>query len=105
MKISSRILILIIFFTGIKSYCQQELNRKDLISQLNADKESLFIINGTPFTSADSLKIDAELSKIEIDKITGITFLKNDGKISRERKETIIIQYVAEPPKNTIETK
>src|SRR5690606_31062757 len=42
MKFKLKILILTFLFLGMKSYAQ-DLNREDLISQLKADKESLFV--------------------------------------------------------------
>ena len=104
MKFKLKILILTFLFLGMKSYAQ-DLNREDLISQLKADKESLFVINGIPFSYSDSLKLDKELTKIDKNKISEIAILKNDGKISHQRKDVIIIQSATKLPKKTIKTK
>ena len=96
MKIRFNILILTILFLSIKSFAQ-DLKRKDLISQLKADKETLFVINGIAFSYSDSLNLDVELNKIAI--------LKNDGKISHQINDVIIIQYATELPKKIIKQK
>lgn len=104
MKSLLKILILTILFSGTKAYAQ-DLNRNDLISQLKADKESLFVINGIAFSYSDSLKLDTELSKIDNNKISEITILKNEGKISHQRNDVIIIQYATKLSKKIVRTK
>src|SRR5690554_225922 len=104
MKTLLKILILTTLLIGTKSYTQ-ELTRNNLISQLKADKESLFVINGIPFSYSDSLKLDKELTTIDKNKISEIAILKNDGKISHQRKDVIIIQSATKLPKKTIKSK
>lgn len=92
MKTCSKILILIILFLSSGSYAQ-DLDRNGLISQLKADKEALFVINGIPFSYSDSMKLDVALNGIDKDKISEIAILKNKGKISHQRNDVIIILY------------
>ena len=104
MKFYYTILILTILLWEIKANAQ-DLNRKDLMTQLKADKKALIVINGLAFSPSDSLKIDSLLNKIDNKKISEITILKNDGKISHQRNDVIIIQYATEdPPKKIIKT-
>ena len=104
MKTLIKILILTILFLGTKLYAQ-DLNRKDLISQLKAGKEPLFVINGIAFSYSDSLKLNVELKKIDNNKISEITILKNDGKISHQRNDVIIIQYASKLSKKIVKEK
>ncbi|RZJ77605.1 MAG: hypothetical protein EOO47_16330 [Flavobacterium sp.] len=104
MKTLLKILILTTLFIGTKLYAQ-ELTRKNLISQLKADKEPLFVINGIPFSYSDSLKLDVELKRIDKNKISEITILKNEGKISHQRNDVIIIQYAFKLSKKVIKEK
>lgn len=104
MKTLLKILILTTLFIGTKSYAQ-ELTRKNLISQLKADKEPVFVINGIPFSYSDSLKLDVELKRIDKNKISEITILKNEGKISHQRNDVIIIQYAFKLSKKVIKEK
>jgi len=104
MKIILKLLILTTIFIGTKSFAQ-DLKRNDLISQLKADKEPLFVINGIPFSYSDSLELDIELKKIDKSKISEITILKNEGKISHQRNDVIIIQYAFKLSKKVIKEK
>jgi len=104
MKTLLKILILTTLLIGTKSYTQ-ELTRNNLISQLKADKEALFVINGIPFSYSDSLKIDVELKRIDKNKISEITILKNEGKISHQRNDVIILQYAFKLSKKVIKEK
>lgn len=104
MKSSLIISIFFILFFSIKSY-GQELNRKGLISELKADETSLFVINGSAFSHSDSLKLDEQLNKIDKTKISEITILKNEGKISHQRNDVIIINYATKLPKKVINEK
>ena len=104
MKIILKLLILTTIFIGTKSFAQ-DLKRNDLISQLKADKEPLFVINGIPFSYSDSLKLDIELKRIDKNKISEITILKNDGKISHQRNDVIIIQYATKLSKKFVKEK
>jgi len=99
-----KILALTILFSGFKSYAQ-DLNRKDLITQLKADKESVFIINGAPFSYADSLRLDSALNKMHTNKIVQIEILKNSGETAHLRNDAIIIQYATELPREIIRAK
>jgi len=90
-----KIAILLICFSRIKINAQ-DVNRQNLITQLKADKESLFVINGLAFFISDTLKLDEELSKIETSKISEIEILKNDGKLAHQRNDVIVIQYATE---------
>ena len=104
MKTLIKILILIILFLGTKLYAQ-DLNRENLISQLKAGKEPLFVINGIAFSYSDSLKLNVELKKIDNNKISEITIVKNDGKISHQRNDVIIIQYACKLSKKILKEK
>ena len=104
MKIILKLLILTTIFLGTKSFAQ-DLKRNDVISQLKADKEPLFVINGIPFSLSDSLKLDNELKRIDKNKISGITILKNEGKISHQRNDVIIIQYATKLSKKFVKEK
>ena len=104
MNIRFKILVFIIFFFGIKSYAQ-DLNRKNLISQLKADEKSLFVINGLAFLENDSLKLDKELSQIEKSKIVDISIIRDDGKLLHPRKDVILINYAVLLSKRTIRKK
>ena len=104
MKLLIKILSFIFCIYGLKSNAQK-LERQSLIEQFKADRESLFVINGIPFNFTGSLKIDEELKKIENNKISEITILKNEGKISHQRADVIIIQYATELSQKIIEEK
>lgn len=104
MKILLKIIILTDLFLGTKLYAQ-DLDRKNLISQLNTDKESLFVINGILFSPSDSLKLDTELNKIDKNKISEITILKNERKICHQRQDVIIIQYATKLSKKNSQDK
>lgn len=104
MKSLFKILILIALFISIRSYAQ-DLKRKDLISQLKADKESLFVINGIAFSHSDSLKLDVELKRISNRIISEITVLKNEEKIPHQRNDVIIIEYASKLTKTVITEK
>lgn len=82
-------------FISLKSF-SQDINRKDLITQLKADKESTFVINGMGFSFSDSLKLDSELSKIDTKKIAEIIILKNKGQVPHLRNDVIVIQYATQ---------
>ena len=104
MKTILKLLILTAIFIGTKSFAQ-DLKRKDLISQLKAEKEPLFVINGIPFPYSDSLNLDIELKRIDKNKISVITIIKNDRKISHERNDVIIIQYATKLSKKFVKEK
>lgn len=104
MKTVLKLLILTAISIGTKSFAQ-DLKRENLISQLKADKEPLFVINGIPFSYSDSLKLDIELKRIDKNKISEITILKNDGKISHQRNDVIIIQYASKLSKKVVKEK
>src|SRR5690606_30146260 len=104
MKLLNKIQIFIFCFLGLYSNAQ-DLKRLNLIEQLKADKESLFVINGVAFNLSDSLKLDEELSKIDNKKISEIAILKNEGKISHQRNDVILIQYATQLSKKLIKTK
>lgn len=104
MKTLLKILILTTLFIGTKSFAQ-EVTRSNLISLLKAGKEPLFVINGIPFSYSDSLKLDVELKRIDKNKISEITILKNEGKISHQRNDVIIIQYAFKLSKKVIKEK
>ena len=89
---------------SLKSY-GQELKRKDLISKLKADNESLFVINGFAYPNSDSLKLDEELNKIDKTKLSEITILKNEGRISHQRNDVIIINYATKLQQKVINEK
>ena len=89
---------------SLKSY-GQDFKRKDLISKLKADEESLFVINGFAFPISDRLKLDEKLNKIDKTKISEITILKNEGKISHQRNDVIIINYATRLPQKVINKK
>ncbi|MDM1071262.1 hypothetical protein HX001_02020 [Empedobacter brevis] len=93
----------IVLFISLKSF-SQDVNRKDLITQLKADKESTFVINGMGFSFSDSLKLDSELSKIDTKKIAEIIILKNKGQVTYLRSDVIVIQYATQLPKKIIKT-
>ncbi|WP_312553341.1 hypothetical protein [Empedobacter brevis] len=93
----------IVLFISLKSF-SQDVNRKDLITQLKADKESTFVINGMGFSFSDSLKLDSELSKIDTKKISEITILKNKGQVPHLRNDVIVIQYATQFPEKIIKT-
>ncbi len=101
MKLTIRNIILILkaLFLGHGTYAQQ-ISRANLIIQLKAERESIFVINGAAYLFTDSMKIDAELSKIDKEKIAEITIFKNNGKIPHQRNDVILIQHaVVLPPK------
>ncbi len=104
MNFSIKILFVIFCFYGFKTKAQ-DINRQKLIENLKADKESLFVINGIPYSFSDSLKLDQELKKIENNKISEIAILKNDGKISHQRNDVIIIQFATELSQKAIKEK
>jgi hypothetical protein len=99
-----KISIILICFSGIKTNAQV-VKRLNLITQLKADKESNFVINGLAYFISDTSKLDEVLSKIETSKISEIAVLKNDGKISHQRKDVIIIQYATQLEKKIIKAK
>ncbi len=104
MNLLIKIQIFIFCFFGLNLNAQ-DLKRLNLIEQLKADDESLFVINGIAFNHSDSLKLDEELNKISNNKISEITVLKNEGKISHQRKDVIIIQYATELSQKVLEDK
>ncbi|WP_353096415.1 hypothetical protein [Empedobacter brevis] len=103
MNLWYKITTLIVLFISLKSF-SQDVNRKDLITQLKADKESTFVINGMGFSFSDSLKLDSELSKIDTKKIAEIIILKNKGQVSHLRNDVIVIQYATQLPEKIIKT-
>ncbi|WP_334127073.1 hypothetical protein [Empedobacter brevis] len=103
MNLRYKITTLIVLFISLKSF-SQDVNRKDLITQLKADKESTFVINGMGFSFSDSLKLDSELSKIDTKKIAEIIILKNKGQVPHLRNDVIVIQYATQLPKKIIKT-
>lgn len=104
MKFHLEISILLISILGLNLNAQ-DLNRKNLIEQLKAEKESIFVINGNAFLIADSLKLDKELSSIQTKKIADITIFKDDGKLSHPMKNFIIINYATKLKSNLIKKK
>lgn len=51
------------------------------------------------------MKIDVELKRIDKNKISELTILKNEGKISHQRNDVIIIQYAFKLSKKVIKEK
>lgn len=83
----------------------QDLNRNDLIHQLNADKESSFIINGESYTAADSLKLNQQLKGIDRSKVCEIGVIKKDEKLPHLQQDVIIITHAVLLSRKSIKNK
>lgn len=83
----------------------QDLNRNDLIHQLNADKESSFIINGESYSLADSLKLNQQLKGIDRSKVCEIGVIKKDDRLPHLQQDVIIITHAVLLSRKSIKNK
>ena len=104
MKFSIKI-VLIFLFGILMNLNAQNLDRKNLLKHFNAEKNNLFVINGLPYFQKDSVDLDKKLKQINKLKLSEISFLKNDGKLSHTNSNIIIINYAELLSQKTIKKK
>ncbi len=104
MKFSIKI-VLIFLFGILMNLNAQNLDRKNLLKHFNAEKNNFFVINGLPYFQKDSVDLDKKLKQINKLKLSEISFLKNDGKLSHTNSNIIIINYAELLSQKTIKKK
>lgn len=71
----------------------QNLNRKNILQRLQADAQSVFVLNGIPYFPVDSLALQSELAQINTNKIVAFEVVKSEGDQSFLRTDTILLDY------------
>lgn len=103
MKTPFKILFFILIFIQFNSY-GQEKNRRSIISKSNLTENTTFIINGIAYDYTDSLRLDMELEKIDLNKIVNVSILRDNTEtfIHRTRGDVLMIEYATIQPEKNI---